>query len=112
MESKTYEEEQTPLHYAAKKGNNQAVEILVEKFKADKEAKDYQGRTPLYLAAEYGNKKVLKTLLDMGCKEDVTNFKGQKALFWIIAKCPELVRYFLEKFKKFSIFGASPPFYV
>ena len=56
----TYEEEQTPLHYAAKKGNEKAVMILINTFEAEKDKKDYlekkdfQGRTALYLAAEYG----------------------------------------------------------
>lgn len=54
MESKTYEEEQTPLHYAAKKGNDDVVRSLINDYKADQECKDYQGRTPLYLAAEHG----------------------------------------------------------
>jgi hypothetical protein len=41
------------LHYAAKKGNILAVQELIERFKAEKESKDYQGRTPLYLAGIY-----------------------------------------------------------
>lgn len=54
LESKTYEEDQTPLHYAAKKGNNETVVSLINDYNADKECKDYQRRTPLYLAAEHG----------------------------------------------------------
>jgi ankyrin repeat protein len=67
------------------------VQELIEKFNADKESKDYQHRTPLYLAAEYGNKDVVKILLDLKCEVNVKNMFGQKALYWIIAKCPELV---------------------
>lgn len=38
-----------------------------------------------------GQKQVVKILLDLDCNEKITNIYGQKALYWIIAKCPELV---------------------
>lgn len=57
LEEKSYEEKQTALHYAAKRGRNQVVVALIRDFKANKEAKDSMGRTPLYLAAEHGNIK-------------------------------------------------------
>jgi ankyrin repeat protein len=52
---------------------------------------DFEGRTPLYLAAEHGQKSIVRYLIDIGCNEKVSNIEGQKALFWIIAKCPEFV---------------------
>jgi ankyrin repeat protein len=54
INSKTYNELQTPLHFACKIGNLQAVKYLLSLFETNQEAKDYQHRTPLYLAAEHG----------------------------------------------------------
>ena len=34
---------------------------------------------------------MVKTLKELGCKVDVSNKYGQKALFWIVSKCPEIV---------------------
>lgn len=43
METRTYEESQTPLHYAAKNGSVQSVISLIRDYGANKEAKDHQG---------------------------------------------------------------------
>ena len=91
LKGKTFGENQTPLHYAAKYGGYSAARSLLINYKANKECKDYQDRTPLYLAAECGNKSVVKLLIDQGCNVNVKNIFGQKALYWIIAKCPEIV---------------------
>jgi ankyrin repeat protein len=53
IESKTYEEHQTALHYSAKQGNLEIVEYLLS-FEANIEVRDYQNRTPLFLASEHG----------------------------------------------------------
>lgn len=31
-------------------------------------------------------------LIDIDCELNVTNIYGQKALYWIISKCPQLVK--------------------
>lgn len=79
-----------PLHLAAKAGALDVVKLLVEKG-AKKEAKDYLERTPLYLAAEHQQEEVVKFLIDQGCNVQAKNINGQKALYWIVAKCPQLV---------------------
>ncbi len=96
------------MHYAAKKGSEFSVACLIKEFKADIEAKDHQKRTPLYVAAEHGQKNVVKMLLEFGCSEKVKNINGQKALYWIIAKCPEVVnigiiQYLLLTFKYYYL---------
>src|SRR5277367_6309712 len=52
----------TPLSYAASRGYEAVVKLLLEKI-AELGAKDYNGRTPLLLAAEKGHEAVVKLLL-------------------------------------------------
>lgn len=40
----------TPLHWAARAGYAELVNILTTKYRANPSAKDYYGRTPLHLA--------------------------------------------------------------
>jgi hypothetical protein len=87
----TYEERQTPLHHAARNGCNKAVRCLIEDFNANKEEKDSNDRTPLYLAAEYGQKYTIRRLIDFECNTNVISKGGQKALYWMVAKCPDCV---------------------
>ena len=58
-------EQQTPLHYAAKYGSSEMIKILIEEFKVDKEARDVFNRTPLYLAAEFGIVTLFCTIINM-----------------------------------------------
>ena len=58
-------EQQTPLHYAAKYGSKEMIEVLIVKFKVEKEARDVFNRTPLYLAAEYGIINLLCTIINI-----------------------------------------------
>jgi hypothetical protein len=44
IESETFEERQTPLHYASKKGSLAAVDSLIKDYDANKEAKDHLGK--------------------------------------------------------------------
>ncbi|CAF1079845.1 unnamed protein product [Brachionus calyciflorus] len=99
INSKTYGGFQTPLHLAAKTGANNAILCLIENG-ADKEAKDYLGRTPLYLAAEYGQEETVKLFLEKGCEVNVVSKNGQKALFWIVAKCRNLAPDILDTYRE------------
>jgi len=38
-----------------------------------------------------GQKNVVKFLIDSNCLAEIKNIHGQKALYWIVAKCPEIV---------------------
>ena len=64
---------------------------MVNQYKSDLESRDFQGRTAFYLAAEYGNNSTVKLLMELGSNPNIKNIYGQKALYWIIAKCPEIV---------------------
>jgi len=95
-------EKQTCLHYACRYDSYDAVKFLADIYKQSKdsdhskilEAKDYQERTPFFLACEYGNTEIVKLLLELGAKVEIKNKNGQKALYWIISKCPDIVNVF------------------
>ena len=57
-------EQQTPLHYAAKYGSSEVIKILIDELKVDKETKDVFNRTPLYLAAEFGILTLICTIMN------------------------------------------------
>jgi hypothetical protein len=38
-----------------------------------------------------GHRAVIEYFMSLGCTEKVKNIHGQKALYWISAKCPDLV---------------------
>ena len=106
----TYGEKQTPFHYCCRYNSYDAAKCLANTYKISKdtehskilEARDYQNRTPFYLAAEYGNTEIVKLLLELGANIEITNTNGQKALYWIISKCPDIVNIvFLILFVKF-----------
>ncbi|CAG9761235.1 unnamed protein product [Ceutorhynchus assimilis] len=62
----------TPLHLAAKNGQNKIVKVLLL-CDAGMELKNYEGHTPLYLAAEGGHHKVVSTLLENGANPNALN---------------------------------------
>lgn len=55
----------TPLHAAARDGNNRTVATLLA-FGADKDALDVDGNSPLFLAARHGHATATCTILDSG----------------------------------------------
>ena len=57
--------ERTPLHYAAKYGHIDVVQILLD-VGADCNKSDELGYTPLHYAAKYGHINVVQILLDGG----------------------------------------------
>jgi hypothetical protein len=67
-------ENDTALHLAAARGDNDMVMLLLE-HKADVNAKDEAGITPLHLAALHGQASVAKTLLGAGATVDAIGFK-------------------------------------
>ncbi|MCP4259034.1 MAG: hypothetical protein GY774_16235 [Planctomycetes bacterium] len=55
----------TPLHYAARNGQKQKVELLISKG-ADVNTKDRWDGTALYIAASQGHKHIVELLIDSG----------------------------------------------
>ncbi|OBT82165.1 hypothetical protein VE02_10024 [Pseudogymnoascus sp. 03VT05] len=58
----------TPLCWAAERGHEAVVKLLVEREDVVADSKDEDGRTPLCYAAERGNEAVVKLLVE---REDV-----------------------------------------
>ena len=73
---------QTPLSYAAGKGNEVVVKLLLDTGKVDVEAKDNYGLTPLLLAAKNGHAAVMKLLLDSGNANIESKSNAQIPLSW------------------------------
>ena len=91
LELTTFGEQQTALHYASRNSSLNSIKLLVIQYKSDLESRDFQGRTPFYLAAEYSNNSAVKLLMDLGSNPNIKNIYGQKALYWTIVNCPDLV---------------------
>lgn len=60
---------QTPLSWAAERGHEAVVKLLVDRPDVTADSKDYTNRTPLSWAAEKGHETVVKLLVD---RKDVT----------------------------------------
>jgi len=71
----------TPLHYAASKGQEDMVRMLLSK-KALPNAPGPDGTTPLMMAALSGNETVVRQLLQAGADVTTRNLKGQDAVTW------------------------------
>jgi len=56
----------TPLHFAARRGNEEIVKVLLEHPKVKVDAKDSSGKTALHLACSEGHCRVCKLLLNKG----------------------------------------------
>ncbi|MBY0403162.1 MAG: ankyrin repeat domain-containing protein, partial [Cyanobacteria bacterium] len=66
----------TPLHWAARAGDFQVIQLLAQKG-AQINAQDTFGNTPLHIAADTGNINGVKALLSIGAAVDIVNEKGQ-----------------------------------
>jgi ankyrin repeat protein len=74
-------EGRTALHFAARRGYNEVVKLLLDKT-AEPKIQDAKGHTALHFAAGYGSKKVVRMLLEVLSKDviDVQDEYGQTAL--------------------------------
>ncbi|XP_046853071.1 transient receptor potential cation channel subfamily V member 3-like [Xenia sp. Carnegie-2017] len=85
----TFNELQTPIHYAAKNGACRSLKMLLA-YDADIISKDSKNRTPLQLAAEMNRTKAAKLLLEEGAPAGVYDSTGNSALSLLIEKAPQV----------------------
>ncbi len=69
----------TPLHFAAKNGHFEIVQLLIEK-KANMNAKEKNGWTPLHCAAEGGHFTTVQLLIEKRANATEKTTKGLSAL--------------------------------
>ena len=75
INAKPFEEGWTPLHYAAREGQAQVVEVLIARG-AEIDARDNQGMTPLHWAAERGQHELAGLLIDAGANMTARDSEG------------------------------------
>lgn len=71
----------TPLHYAASKGRNKTLQMLIEQH-AIVNAPGPDGTTPLMMAALHGSESTVRLLLENGADATMFNLKHQSAVDW------------------------------
>ncbi|WP_405160791.1 ankyrin repeat domain-containing protein [Nocardia sp. NBC_01499] len=70
----------TPLHYAALKGDLDAIERLLAT--EDVNVRDNDDWTPLHFAAQEAQPQAVERLLDAGADIDALTEKGMPAIYW------------------------------
>lgn len=73
-----------PLHEAAKKGDMEQINQLIEKG-ATVDAVDEYSNTPLYIAVGQGHKDVVELLILKGANVNVVCWRGYTPLHWAVA---------------------------
>ena len=61
-----FQNDRSPLHIAAERGNTVVVEILVDKFRANVLARTKDGSTLMHIASLYGHPDTAMTFLKKG----------------------------------------------
>ena len=82
---------ETPLHWAAIKGNKEVAELLL-KYKADVNAKNTAGETPLHIAARHGHLEIAELLLANNADVNAENHNGFTPLDCAYKNVVELLR--------------------
>ncbi len=96
----------TPLHFAARRGNEEIVKVLLEHPKVNVNVTDGSGKTPLHIACSEGHRKVCQLLLNYGaCIKAVTADKTTPLHNAILNGHSEIARMILKRGKNKSFFG-------
>ncbi|MCB9492879.1 MAG: ankyrin repeat domain-containing protein [Epsilonproteobacteria bacterium] len=95
---------ETPLHAACKKRDFDRVKELVEKEKADVNAKNKFGEVPLHFACFEGALDIVKYLVVHGAEINVEMFQGDTPMDYAIeANKNDVVRYLLTKNAQYTV---------
>ena len=89
----------TPLSWAAEGGQKAFVQLLIERYGVDINAKDNEGETPLMWAAKEGHVAVVRLLIERGgVNIDGKDNMGKTPLMWAAEKGHEaVVRLLIER---------------
>ena len=80
---------QAPIHVAATEGNDEIVDLLINKFKVDGNIFDTSGKTALLIASKYGRINVVELLLaNSSIDSKLTSAHNQKTPIHYIAAFP------------------------
>ena len=66
----------TALHFAARRGNLESCQLLLDTAGVDVNMKDNALQTPLHLAMLGGSREVTKLLIEKGAMVDVVDIEG------------------------------------
>ena len=101
-----------PLSWAAERGHEAVVKLLLETGKVDVDSKDRYGRTPLSWAADRGHEAVVKLLLETGKVDVDSKDRGRTPLSWAAERGHEAVVKLLLETGKVDIdwkdYGQTP----
>lgn len=75
---------QTPLFYAARDGNTQIINYIVNEMHEDVNKQDKYGQTCIYYAVREGHVAAAQLLIDSGALIDQTDTKNQRPIFYAI----------------------------
>ncbi|XP_066925009.1 uncharacterized protein [Clytia hemisphaerica] len=95
--AKTYGEEQTAMHYAAKNNAASSIKVMLRLGAAIND-RDYKKRTPLFVAAETARTDAARFLIENGAPAGVYDSSGTPCLSLMIEKMPNIAIEAVEQF--------------
>jgi ankyrin repeat protein len=81
VNSRSFDNESTPLHLASREGHGHIARILFE-HRADTEARTKDGETPLHLASQRNHVELARFLLEHGANTETWTKDGETLLHW------------------------------
>ncbi|XP_068457932.1 uncharacterized protein [Clinocottus analis] len=96
-EARTFLDQQSPLHYAAKNDAVSSIRLLLQNG-ASISCSDYKGRTPLQLAANLERSEAARVLLELGAEAGLMDCDGQLCITALIGRMSPVALLALSQF--------------
>lgn len=89
---------QTPLFYACREGNMQAISHLVKEGRDNVNRQDKYGQTPIYYAVREGHIRTTQLLIELGADFDHADTKQQRPLYYAVQHNRfEMVKFLIDR---------------
>ncbi|XP_067467009.1 transient receptor potential cation channel subfamily A member 1 [Thunnus thynnus] len=98
LEARTLQDQQTPLHYAAKNDAVSSIRLLLQAG-ASISCTDYKQRTPLQLAANLERSEAARVLLELGAEAGIKDSDGQLCITALIGRMSPVAQLALNQFQ-------------